>query len=246
VLCVDAKPPYILHLEFVAGHDAADLPTALNKRNVLLDDRHSLLVRTVVILLRPTADSPALTWLRQRGFQGEAPYNLFGYRVIRVWQVPPDQLLAGGLGTLPLAPISAVTDGELPGIIKQMERRLRQRESRRVAGQLWAATYILLGLRYSPDVAQALLQGVLSMKESTTYQAILQEGLREGLVEGAVKEARKLLLRLGSKRLGRPSARTQASLAKIADLGQLEALVERVGVVESWHALLAENQADRK
>ena len=105
VLHVDANPPYILHLEFVAGHDAADLPTALNKRNVLLDDRHGMLVRTVGILLRPSADSPALTGVRQRGFPGELPYNVFGYKVIRVWQIPPDQFLKGGLGTLPLAPI---------------------------------------------------------------------------------------------------------------------------------------------
>ncbi len=106
VLRVEAKPPYLLHLEFVAGHDAANLPSALNKRNVLLDDRHGLLVRTVVVLLKPAADSPALSGLRQRGFPDEVPYNVFGYRVIRVWQIPPDQLLAGGLGTLPLAPIT--------------------------------------------------------------------------------------------------------------------------------------------
>ena len=85
------------------------------------------------------------------------------------------------------------------------------------------------------------------MKESTTYQAILKEGqqvgLQEGLAEGAVKEASRLLLRLGSKRLGRPSARTQAALTKIADLDRLEALVERVGMVESWHDLLAEAAA---
>jgi predicted transposase YdaD len=244
VLRVESMPAYLLHLEFVAGHDAAKLPAALNKRNVLLDDRHSLLVRTVVVLLRPAADSPVLTGLHQRSFPEEVPYNVFGYRVIRVWQIPPDQLLAGGLGTLPLAPISAVTEVELPGIIKQMESRLRRREARRLAGQLWAATYILLGLRHSPATAQALLQGVLSMKESTTYQAILQEGLqeglREGLAEGAVKEARKLLIRLGSKQLGPPSARTQKVLAKIVDLSRLESLIERVGMVESWQALLAE------
>jgi predicted transposase YdaD len=199
-------------------------------------------VRTVVVLLRPAADSPALTGLRQRSFPEELPYNVFGYRVIRVWQIPPGQLLAGGLGTLPLAPISAVTEGELPGIIKQMERRLRRPEARRRAGQLWAATYILLGLRHSPTVAQALLQGVLSMKESTTYQAILQEGL----AEGAVKEARKLLLRLGTKQLGRPSARTQGALEKIADLSRLEALIDRLRTVKSWHALLAEASADRQ
>lgn len=240
VLRVEATPPYILHLEFVAGHDAADLPTALNKRNILLDDRHELLVRTVVVLLRPSADSPALTGVRRRAFPQESAYNVFGYRVIRVWQIPPEQLLAGGLGTLPLAPISAVTEAELSGIIRKMESRLRRREAQRWAPQLWAATYILLGLRHSPAVAQTLLQGVRSMKESTTYQAILKEGLQEGLAEGAVKEARKLLLRMGSKHLGRPSARTQTALAKIADLGRLEALIERLGTVQSWHALLAE------
>src|SRR5260370_2173602 len=171
VLRVEARPPYILHLEFVAGHDAADLPTALNKRNVLLDDRHGLCVRTVVVLLRPSADSRALRGLRQRGFPAESPYNEFGYRVIRVWQVPPDQLLAGGLGTLPLAPISAVTDAELPGIIGQMEGRLRRREARHLADQLWAATYFLMGLRHSPAIAPALLPRVRSLKAPPTHQA---------------------------------------------------------------------------
>jgi len=232
VLRVEAAPPYLLHLEFVSGHDAADLPATLNKRNVLLDDGHGLLVRTVVVLLRPSADSPALTGSRRRGFPNESPYNLFNYQVIRVWQVPPDRLLAGGLGTLPLAPISAVTEAELPGIIEQMERRLRKREARSLADQLWAATYLLLGLRHSPATAQALLRGVRSMKESSTYQAIVEEG--------RIEEARKLLLRLGSKQLGRPTARTRTALAQITDLERLEALIERLGSAPSWHALLAE------
>src|SRR5437667_10292490 len=38
-LRVQSLPPYILHLEFVAGHDPADLPPALDKRTVLLDAR---------------------------------------------------------------------------------------------------------------------------------------------------------------------------------------------------------------
>jgi predicted transposase YdaD len=236
VLQVEAKPPYILHLEFVTGHDAAALPTSFNKRNVLLDHRHGMLVRTVVILLRPSADSPALTGIHQRAFPEEAPYNIFGYRVIRVWQIPSERLLAGGLATLPLAPISAVTEGELPGIIKHMERRLRRGNVHPLANQLWAATYILLGLRHSRAVAQALLQGVRSMKESSTWQAIVEEGR----AEGAVQEARKLLMRLGEKKIGRPSARTQALLERIADLDRLEALIERLETVDSWRALLAE------
>src|SRR5947208_8252684 len=36
VLHVSADPPYLLHLEFVAGHDAAALPGKLIVRNALL------------------------------------------------------------------------------------------------------------------------------------------------------------------------------------------------------------------
>jgi predicted transposase YdaD len=96
-------------------------------------------------------------------------------------------------------------------------------------------------------MARLLLQGVRFMKESTTYQAILQEGLQEGLreglqegrAEGAIKEARKLLLRIGAEELGRPSARIEAAIAKISDLEKLEKLFGRLRKVESWQALLA-------
>src|SRR5438128_6902982 len=94
VLRVDAKPPYLLHLEFLSGHDAADQPLLLHKRNVLLEDRHKLMVRTLAIVLRPEADSPALSGLRQRVFPGEAePYQSFRYQVLRVWQIPPGTFL---------------------------------------------------------------------------------------------------------------------------------------------------------
>lgn len=41
VLRVAADPPYLLHLEFVAGHDAALLPRKLLVRHALLEDRQS-------------------------------------------------------------------------------------------------------------------------------------------------------------------------------------------------------------
>ncbi len=72
------------------------------------------------------------------------------------------------------------------------------------------------------------------MKESTTYQAIVNQGL----AEGAVNEARKLLLRLGGKKLGRPSARVQSALVKITELERLEKFIEHLSTVTSWQALL--------
>jgi len=108
-LRVRANPPYLLHLEFQSGHDSVRLPRKLHLRSTLLENRHEMLVRTAVVLLKPQADAPALSGIRDLAFPDEPPYDLFRYQVIRVWQLPPEGLLRGGLGTLPLAPISAVT-----------------------------------------------------------------------------------------------------------------------------------------
>jgi len=80
------------------------------------------------------------------------------------------------------------------------------------------------------------------MKESSTYQAIVEEGI----AEGALKEARKLLFQLGTKQLGQPNARTLAALAKIIDLERIEALLYRLVTPNSWRALLEKASADRK
>jgi predicted transposase YdaD len=234
VLRVSAKPPYLLHLEFVAGHDTATLPRKLRVRNGLLEDRHELDVRSVAVVLRPEADSPQLTGVYQRRFPGEEPYLTFRYQVLRVWQLALEPLLTGSIVFLPLALISAVTEADLPGIIQRIEKRLSGRRERKQAPVVWAAAYILLGLRYSPTLAVHLFRGVVSMKESSTYQTILEEGRGEG----AVAEARKLLRLLGDDAFGPPDTRTAAAIEGLDDLSRLEELVKRVRTAGDWQELL--------
>jgi predicted transposase YdaD len=113
--------------------------------------------------------------------------------------------------------------------------RLRPRRRRTQAATLWAATYVLLGLRYSADLAEELLRGVLSMKESVTYQAIL----REGRAEGALDEVRRVLLLQGENLFGAPpDAKTRAALERIRDVERLEALSLRLLTASGWHDLL--------
>jgi hypothetical protein len=235
VLRVSGNPPYLLHLEFVSGHDSATLPSTLLMRNSLLGHRHQQFVRSgAVLLLRPESDSPQLTGEYERRIPGEEPYLTFRYGVVRVWQLQPEPLLKGGLALLPLALISAVTEAELPGIIKRMEKRLSSRRGRKQAPLVWGAAYILLGLRYSPALAAQLFRGVMSMKESSTYQAILEEGRGQG----AVAEAKKVLRLQGNKVFGAPDARTSAAIERINDLAQLEDLLERLPATSSWQELL--------
>lgn len=124
VMRVEGVERYLFHLEFQSGHDAAKLPPKLNVRNGLLEDRHDLPVRTVVVVLRPAADSPALSGVYRRAFPGEEPYRVFRYDVVRVWKLDPEALLAGGWGTLPLAPVAAKSDADVPGIMTRVLNRV--------------------------------------------------------------------------------------------------------------------------
>jgi predicted transposase YdaD len=231
VLHVYDDPPYLLHLDFQAGHDSAVLPPRLKLYNSALDYRHDLPVLSAAVLLRPEADSPQLTGLLTRGFPGEEPLATLRYEIIRVWEVPVERFLSGGLSTLPLAPVSAVSRQALPGIIRRMDERLSQPRARRQAPDLWAATFTLLGLRYDQEFARALFRGVLGMRESTTYQAIL--------AEGRVEEARRILLMLGEERLGAADGPARAVLEGIVEAEPLEELLHHLSEAENWQELLA-------
>jgi hypothetical protein len=155
--------------------------------------------------------------------------------------VKPEPLLTGGLGLLPLAPISAVTEQQLPGIIRRMQKRLHNKPGRRRAALIWGAAYILLGLRYSPELAAVLFQGFLSMRESSTYQAILEEGRGEG----ALAEARKLLRLAGDEAFGPPASPVAALIENCLDLTLLEDALKRLRHADNWQELLGQPAATR-
>jgi hypothetical protein len=80
------------------------------------------------------------------------------------------------------------------------------------------------------------------MKESSTYQAILEEGR----AEGAVAEARKLLRLIGDHLLGPPRRRQAAAIDALQDLSRLEELCKGLRTVGSWQELLGHPPAGRR
>jgi hypothetical protein len=79
------------------------------------------------------------------------------------------------------------------------------------------------------------------MKESVTYQAILEEGKAEGLTQGQIKEAQKILLLQGRHRFGEPSPAAVAAVQAMTDVQQLEAWTLRLLEAASWQELLGLN-----
>jgi hypothetical protein len=91
----------------------------------------------------------------------------------------------------------------------------------------------------SETLAEQLLQEVIGMEDSVTYQAIVRKGYIKGQAEGAVEELKKTIQILGRKRFRRPpSAPLAAALDAITDLQRLEQLSVRLLDVETWNDLM--------
>ena len=135
--------------------------------------------------------------------------------------------------------VLAVED-DLPGVIQAIQTRLNHEATDNQAQIIWTATYLLMGLSYPEEIIDQLLQGVQNMKESVTYQKILREGRAEGQAIGRTDKARRLLKRLGSKRLGKPGPGIDSLIDDITDLDKLEQLTDRVLDVQDWKELLGE------
>ena len=237
VLRVEARRPWLAHLELQASRDR-DLPLRLHEYNAILRYRHKIRVRTTVVLLRRQADGRELTGLLEDVEPDGEVMLSFKYRVVKLWERPVDELLSGGLGVVPLAPLASIQRGRLPEVLDQLGERFEQ-DATSSADDLWAATALLMGLRYDREAITSLIQRVRRMRESVTYQIILEEGREEGRVE----EARNLLRQIGSQRLGPPDTGVTAALATIDDLTVLHRMASAVLHANTWQELLAAGQA---
>ena len=213
---------------------AGDAPDALLLYSTLLEHRHNLRVRSVLLLLRPEANATSATGVLERRHPDEEdPYLVFRYRVVRLWQEPVERFLRGGLGTLPLAALTDEARDHLTEVVDRIETRLREEASPALAERLMAGTFLLLGLRYQPDQIPDTMRRSKHMEESSTYQLVLRRG--------RIIEARHTLLRQGKSKFGPlTDVSTHSQVESITDLELLEALTDRIPVVSSWEDLLAE------
>jgi hypothetical protein len=192
---VNSAKPYLVHIEFQAGHDGHAVPGRMLRYNVLSGEQTGLTVLSYVILLRPEADSPALTGNVERLRPNGTRYLAFEFGVIRLWKLPVAQVLRGGLATLPLALLCDLSATTPENVVTNLETRIEAEVELEERRKLWTSTYLLAGVRYAPEIAGKLLEkAVAQMKESMTYQKILADGREEGKVDG------KRLLFLGVKK----------------------------------------------
>jgi predicted transposase YdaD len=241
VVLADANPPRegLTTLDFQAGHDP-HMDDRVLLYQAVLRSRYHLPVHSVVLLLRPDAYRPPMTGrVRYRAAAGRGKMD-FAYELVRIWESPAQSYLEGGIGLTPLAVL-----GRLPGrrdveaglaeVVRELDRRFRTEVEPAEANDLMTKAFVLSGLRIAKAAGAALFRRVLHMKESTTYQFILEEGEAIGEVRGA----RNSLLALARKKFGRPPKKALAALEQIADVDRLVRMTEAVLDVTTWNDLLA-------
>lgn len=227
----------IVHLDFQASAAAWKHADILAYQALLFRQFH-VPVHGIVILLRPQAAhanlSGAINFAPRPG-RGKMD---FGYEVLPLWERRAADLLAGALGTAPLAVLGALpADVPLVDGLRQVAERLIERLNREAppdrARKLLTSAFMLTGLRVRRQVARDIFRGVRAMQESDTYLAIIDEG-REA-------EAKACILLFGKERFGSPDEAITARLNAITeDVERLHRLLGRLakGTATSWQDLL--------
>lgn len=246
VMRIEGEIPTLVHVEFQSTYDPT-MGKRMLRYNAMLHHDTDLGVNSTLVLLRPAADGPSLTGEYRVSLPHRRNYMHVEYAVRRVWQELASTLLDGTLGTLPLAPLGAIERESLPTLLRAMDLRFVREAPVAEADRLRVVTYTLLGLSYPRGLIDQLMPGFQHMRDSVTYQAILNEGrvegrsegLAEGLAEGRADEARALLVYLGTRRFGSPDTETRDRLDSVQNPDLLDAWCRRVLDAASWDDLLA-------
>ena len=240
LLRVEHPEPTLIDLELQASRDV-DLPVRALRYAVLAYERHRLPVLSLIVLMRREADFPGLNGTLSFQALNEGSLD-FRYRVVRLWELPAEWALEGGLGTVPLTPLTRDAPADLGDMYRRMDLRLEGIETP-TWDNLWLTTYILMGVRYPEELCRPALGRVRSMKDSVSYQTIFrevrEESLNEGVEKGRAQEARRMVLRQGERRYGSPSEAVRLAFEALS-LSRLEELGLRLLDAESWDELLAE------
>ncbi|MBY0229656.1 MAG: hypothetical protein K2W96_10290 [Gemmataceae bacterium] len=136
---------------------AGDSSDHLLLYSTLLEARHGLPVRSVLLLLRPEANATAATGLlEKRHPPDEQPCKTFRYEVVRVWEMELETLLGGALAFVPLAPLTNGAALDLTGVVRRAVARIKADAEPARVGTMEASLFVLLGLRYSGDLIDTL------------------------------------------------------------------------------------------
>ena len=221
--------------------EIATYPEARVARQVMDDialswlGRH-VLPEVVVLFLYPRGKVVPAETIKLNSRQGCTTWKA-SWRIVKLWEVPADDLLASGdIGVVPWVPL-AQFDGPPEPIIRECRARIDQIRSRVQKENLLAITQFLARVRYNDEALFEILGGRKAMIESPLIQELKKEwtedakreGRREGRREGEIKALMTVLIR----RFGANAGALQTEIRATGDDARLKELIEHAATCRS-------------
>jgi len=141
-----------------------------------------------------------------------------GWRVVELWTVPAEELLAADdVGLIPWVPLSHFTGSPEP-LLQQCRERIDRQAGPEERANLLAVIQVMTRLRYNDPRLLTLLGGSQAMFESPLIQELLADREAEARRED--------ILMILTTRFGPPAEDVRAALQTIEDNSQLGELVK--------------------
>jgi predicted transposase/invertase (TIGR01784 family) len=191
---------------------------------------HKRMKQVVVYLTRTQSDLVYETVFELENTRHE-------FDVIRLWEQPASIFLESE-GLYPFAILAQTDDPE--SILRTVAARIEEIGAGKVQSDLAATAFVLAGLVLNRDLVKQILRRDI-MRESVTYLDILEEGEIKGKTEGRIEEAKGLVLRQLTRKLGNISLNLLAKIEALP-LEQVESLGEdlldftEIADLEQWLA----------
>jgi predicted transposase/invertase (TIGR01784 family) len=213
----------ILHLEFQTVPDADMSFRMADYRLRAYRKFPHKSMRQIVIYLRKTTSE------RVYETTFEIQNTRHQYEVIRLWEQPPEIFLESQ-GLYPFASLAQTDEPE--SILRTVAARIGDISTQKIQADLAATASILAGLVLDRNLVKQILRRDI-MRESVIYQDILAEGevkgKTQGLVEGEIKgktqEAKRLVIKQLTRKLGNVSQTLLATIESLP-LERVESLGE--------------------
>lgn len=206
----------ILHLEFqTVPYSNPPIPLRMLEYKAILTRKYRLPIEQVVIFLKLTNSELVL----QNQYQDN--YTTHRYRIIRMWEQNPAPLLV----TPELLPLAALAQSDNPNtLLEQVAQEVAMIGEIEQRNNISACVFVLAGLRFEKKLIRQLFREDI-MRESVTYQDILQQGVQQGVQQGMQRGEVAILQRQISRRFGELEPQLSEQIQRL-DIPQLENLGE--------------------
>jgi hypothetical protein len=141
-----------------------------------------MLPDVILLMLQPKGNLDVSGEHSLRSLHGSAEWKL-SYRVVKLWTVPAEDLLAANeMGLIPWVPL-ARDDGSLEALLQCCLDRIEELGNAEEIGYLFAVTHVMAEMRYDDPRILKVLGGKKMLTESPFIRELLEDRQREATQE---------------------------------------------------------------